>query len=109
MPAYKKGATLGIEIEFTEEEWVEIYPWDEILSECENATTEYPLTITTDAQARTILLSSPTDNFLKGFYKADIRVVKNGTVMFIPKEGYINFTITTPVSEVADEVTTNAS
>lgn len=109
MPAYKKGATLGIEIEFTEEEWAEIYPWDEILSECENATTEYPLTITTDAQARTILLSSPTDNFLKGFYKADIRVVKNGTVMFIPKEGYINFTITTPVSEVANEVTTDAS
>ena len=104
MPAYKKGATLGIEIEFTEEEWAEIYPWDEILSECENATTEYPLTITTDAQARTILLSSPTDNFLKGFYKADIRVVKNGTVMFIPKEGYINFTITTPVSEVANNV-----
>ena len=31
MPAYKKGATLGIEIEFTEEEWAEIYPWDEIL------------------------------------------------------------------------------
>lgn len=109
MPAYKKGATLGIEIEFTEEEWAEIYPWDEILSECENATTEYPLTITTDAQARTILLSSPTDNFLKGFYKADIRVVKNGTVMFIPKEGYINFTITTPVSEVANEVTTDVS
>ena len=109
MPAYKKGATLGIEIEFTEEEWAEIHPWDEILSECENATTEYPLTITTDAQARTILLSSPTDNFLKGFYKADIRVVKNGTVMFIPKEGYINFTITSPVSEVADEVTTNVS
>ena len=109
MPAYKKGATLGIEIEFTEEEWAEIYPWDEILSECENATTEYPLTITTDAQARTILLSSSTDNFLKGFYKADIRVVKNGTVMFIPKEGYINFTITTPVSEVANEVTTDVS
>ena len=109
MPAYKKGATLGIEIEFTEEEWAEIYPWDEILSECENATTEYPLTITTDAQTRTILLSSPTDNFLKGFYKADIRIVKNGTVMFIPKEGYINFTITTPVSEVVNEVTTNAS
>ena len=61
MPAYKKGATLGIEIEFTEDEWAEIYPWDEILSECENATTEYPLTITTDVQARTILLSSPTD------------------------------------------------
>ena len=109
MPAYKKGATLGIEIEFTEEEWAEIYPWDEILSECENATTEYPLTITTDAQTRTILLSSPTDNFLKGFYKADIRIVKNDTVMFIPKEGYINFTITTPVSEVVNEVTTNAS
>lgn len=109
MPAYKKGATLGIEIEFTEEEWAEIYPWDEILSECENATTEYPLTITTDVQARTILLSSPTDNFLRGFYKADIRVVKNGTVMFIPKEGYINFTITTPVSEVANEVTTDVS
>ena len=109
MPAYKKGATLGIEIEFTEEEWAEIYPWDEILSECENATTEYPLTITTDAQARTILLSSPTDNFLKGFYKADIRVVKDGTVMFIPREGYINFTITNPVSEVSNEVTTDAS
>ena len=109
MPAYKKGATLGIEIEFTEEEWAEIYPWDEILSECENATTEYPLTITTDAQARTILLSSSTDNFLNGAYKADIRVVKNGTVMFIPKKGYINFTITNPVSEVANEVTTNAS
>ena len=109
MPAYKKGATLGIEIEFTEEEWAEIYPWDEILSECENATTEYPLTITTDVQTRTILLSSPTDTFLKGFYKADIRVVKNGTVMFIPKEGYINFTITNPVSEVANEVTTDAS
>ena len=109
MPAYKKGATLGIEIEFTEEEWAEIYPWDEILSECENATTEYPLTITTDTQARSILLSSPTDNFLKGFYKADIRIVKNGTVMFIPKEGYINFTITTPVSEAANEVTTNVS
>ena len=109
MPAYKKGATLGIEIEFTEEEWAEIYPWDEILSECENATTEYPLTITTDAQARTILLSSPTDNFLKGFYKADIRIVKNGTVMFIPREGYINFTITNPVSEVANEVMANAS
>ena len=104
MPAYKKGATLGIEIEFTEEEWTEIYPWDEILSECENATTEYPLTITTDAQTRTILLSSPTDNFLKGFYKADIRVVKNGTVMFIPREGYINFTITNPVSEVTTNV-----
>ena len=73
MPAYKKGATLGIEIEFTEEEWAEIYPWDEILQECENATTEYPLTITTDVQARTILLSSPTDNFLKGFYKADVQ------------------------------------
>ena len=41
MPAYKKGATLGIEIEFTEEEWAEIHPWDEILSECENSTTEY--------------------------------------------------------------------
>ena len=109
MPAYKKGATLGIEIEFTEEEWAEIYPWDEILSECENATTEYPLTITTDAQARTILLSSPTDNFLKGLYKADIRIVKNGTVMYIPKKGYINFTITAPVSEVANEVTTDAS
>ena len=109
MPAYKKGATLGIEIGFTEEEWAGIYPWDEILSECENATTEYPLTITTDAQARTILLSSPTDNFLKGFYKADIRVVKDGTVMFIPREGYINFTITNPVSEVANEVTTDAS
>ena len=109
MPAYKKGATLGIEIEFTEEEWAEIYPWDEILSECENATTEYPLTITTDEQTRTILLSSPTDNFLKGFYKADIRIVKNGTVMFIPKEGYINFTITAPVSEVANEVIANVS
>ena len=109
MPAYKRGATLGIEIEFTEEEWAEIYPWDEILSECENATTEYPLTVATDEQTRTILLSSPTDDFLKGFYKADIRIVKNGTVMFIPKEGYINFTITTPVSEVADEVTTNVS
>ena len=109
MPAYKKGATLGIEIEFTEEEWAEIYPWDEILSECENATTEYPLTITTDEQARTILLSSSTDNFLKGFYKADIRIVKNGTVMFIPKEGYINFTITTPISEVANKVTNNVS
>ena len=104
MPAYKRGATLGIEIEFTEEEWAEIYPWDEILSECENATTEYPLTITTDVQARTILLSSPTDDFLKGFYKADIRVVKNGTVMYVPKEGYINFTITTPVSEVTTNV-----
>ena len=109
MPAYKKGATLGIEIEFTEEEWAEIHPWDEILSECENSTTEYPLTITTDVQTRTILLSSPTDNFLKGFYKADIRIVKNGTVMFIPKKGYINFTITSPVSEVAGEVTTNVS
>ena len=104
MPAYKKGATLGIEIEFTEEEWAEIYPWDEILSECENATTEYPLTITTDVVTRTILLSSPTDSFLKGFYKADIRIVKNGTVMFVPKEGYINFTITNPVSEVANNV-----
>lgn len=109
MPAYKKGATLGIEIEFTEEEWAVIYPWDEILSECENATTEYPLTITTDAQTRTILLSSATDNFLKGLYKADIRIVKNGTVMYIPKKGYINFTITASVSEVANEVTTDAS
>ena len=104
MPAYKKGATLGIEIDFTKEEWAEIYPWDEILSECENSTTEYPLTITTDVQARSILLSSPTDNFLKGFYKADVRIVKNGTVMFIPKEGYINFTITNPVSEVTTNV-----
>ena len=65
MPAYKKGATLGIEIEFTEDEWAEIYPWDEILSECENATTEYPLTITTDVQARTILLSPPQTIFLR--------------------------------------------
>lgn len=109
MPAYKKGATLGIEIEFTEEEWAEIYPWDEILSECENATEEYPLTITTDVQARTILLSSSTDSFLTGLYKADIRVVKNGIVMFIPKKGYITFTIVNPVSEVANEVTTHVS
>ena len=65
MPAYKKGATLGIEIEFTEDEWAEIYPWDEILSECENATTEYPLTITTDVQARSILLLPPQTIFLR--------------------------------------------
>ena len=109
MSSYKKGATLGIEVEFTEEEWAEIYPWDEILSECENSTTEYPLTITTDAQTRTILLSSPTDNFLNGLYKADIRIVKNGTVMYLPKDGYINFKITSPVSEVANRVNANAS
>lgn len=65
MPAYKKGATLGIEIEFTEDEWAEIYPWDEILSECENATAEYPLTITTYVQARSILLSPPQTIFLR--------------------------------------------
>ena len=109
MSAYKRGATLGIEVEFTEEEWAGIHPWDEIFSECENSTTEYPLTIATDAQTRTILLSSPTDNFLNGLYKADIRIVKNGTVMYVPKDGYINFKITSPVSEMADEVNTNAS
>lgn len=109
MPAYKRGATLGIEIEFTEEEWAEIYPWDEILSECENDTIEFPLTITTDVQTRTILLSSPTDSFPSGAYKADVRIVKSGTVMFVPKKGYIRFTITNPVSEVADVVTTNVS
>ena len=109
MSSYKKGATLGIEVEFTEEEWAEIYPWDEILSECENTIIEYPLTVTTDVQTRTILLSSTTDRFLTGAYKADIRIVKNGTVMFIPKKGYINFTVINAVSEAADGVTTNVS
>lgn len=108
MAIYKKGATLLIAIEFTEEEFTAIYPHDTLIAECENSTKEYPLITTFDVPNRTLLLSADTEPFTKGNYKVDVRIEKDGIVIFIPQDTYITFQIIAPVSEVGNEVETDA-
>lgn len=107
MSIYKIGATLQIVLEFTEEEFDSIYPFDSFLAECENSSKEYTLNYTIDVENRTILLSRETDDFTRGTYKVDIRIEKDGLTTFFPKDSYITFQMIPPVSEPANQVNTN--
>lgn len=105
MATYKQGATLQILLEFTDEEFEAIYPFDSFLAEAEvSGGQEYELDYVVDVSTKTILLSSPTDGWNKGAYKCDIRIVKNGITSFIPPETFIQFNIINPVSETESVV-----
>ena len=109
MSTYKRGSTLQILLEFTQEEWDAIYPHEEFLAECEiTGGVEYELTPTFNIPERTILLRSPTDGWTRGRYKCDVKIVKNGITSYIPPNSYIEFEIIAPVTETetANEVST---
>lgn len=108
MATYKIGATLQIVLEFTEEEFNTIYPFDLFMAECENTTTEFVLPHTVDVANRSILLQRSTADFTRGTYKVDCRVEKDGIITFFPKDTYITFTMVPPVAEVGTEVNTDA-
>lgn len=107
MPTYKRGSTLQILLEFTDDEWDAIYPNEEFLAECEiTGGVEYQLTPTFDTVNKTILLRSPTEGWQRGKYKCDIKIVKNGITSYIPADSYIEFDIIVPVTEIPNEVGT---
>lgn len=106
MSIYKQQSTVKILLEFTDDEWSNLWPYDSVKAEAEipkvpNGETEFLFTVLPDELTKSILLTAATDeNWPVGVYRADIRFEKNGEFLFYPEGSeFITFTITRPVTD----------
>lgn len=100
MATIKRGATLKVTLELTDEEWAAIYPWASIRAEAQQGIVEHEMTVTTDPVTRTILLTLPTQPLAFGKWTFDVRAEKaNGESVFMPPDRVLDFTVAEGVTE----------
>lgn len=99
----KQGSTFRVVVEFTEEEWDSLYPYDEIYSEVKIKTNYYQLQVTPNETEKTLILTSDTDAWSTGSASFDIKVYKNGIVQFFPADGALTFTVIKPITNEEDD------
>lgn len=95
----KRGATFKLVLEFTELEWLDIYPFTSIECDVGQGSARYDTNISIDAASRSVLISASTDSWKLGLAKLDIRVVKSGQVIMIPADSVIQFNVVASVTD----------
>ena len=93
----KQSATLQFTVEFEDEEWAALYPWDAIeidFSQRVGGTeVKYDTEIEVLAEEKAIFVTAETDTWQVGPAKADIRFTKGNIIKVYPSDGVINFQI----------------
>lgn len=94
----KKGSTLELVIEFTDDEWDSMADDAQVTSEVKTGSAEYPLTVEFDESKKIISLSADTSNWIVGTYKADVFFIVNDRRIYIPGEDFIRFELINPIT-----------
>lgn len=98
-PSFKRGATARILLDqFTDEEWAAIHPWDAIKAEAQQGAVVHPMAVTSDPEARTILLSADTSSWLLRLARIDVRIVRGSAAIYLPSATSLLIEITSPVT-----------
>lgn len=101
-PTFKRGATARILLDqFTDEEWAAIHPWDAIKAEAQQGAVVHPMTVTFDADARTILLSADTSAWSLRLARIDVRIERGGVTVYLPGASTLQAEIISPVTTEA--------
>lgn len=87
MATIKKGSTFEATLLFTENEWVGIYPWDEIIAFVGQESKRVELDTEVDADTMSVNIVGDTSSWNIGPAKFDIWVMKNEKTIPIPN-GY---------------------
>ena len=99
MKKVKRGETFEFIVEFDQDEWSALYPFQEIVARVRTGeTTTYNLNVSVNADYRTIIASCDTDDWIVGSYKCDLLFSKNGKKSFIPGEDFFRFELVKSVS-----------
>lgn len=98
-PSFKRGATARILLDqFTDEEWSAIHPWSEIEADAQQGSVIHPMTVTTDPDARRILLSANTVGWLLRLARIDVRIERGGVTIYLPGASTLQIEIVAPVT-----------
>lgn len=100
-PTFKRGAALRALLQFTDEEWAAIWPWDEVSAQARQGAAVHPVTVTVDDARRRVTLTADTSGWLLRLARIDLRAVRGGTVAYIPGTSDLLVSIVPPVTEAA--------
>lgn len=86
MDTIKRGATFRVAISFSSDaEWAVVYPYTTATASLvDSRGTSYPLTVTADAPARSLILTATAAAWAVGRAKYDVLVIKSGSRIPIP-------------------------
>lgn len=91
---HKLGATFRLLLDdFTEQEWNDLYPFEEIEADIGQGAARHNTQISVDPDAREILIEAETTTMRVGPAELDIRILKDGKAILIPADGVIKFSI----------------
>lgn len=105
MAIYKAGTNVKFLLQFDDEKWLALYPFDSIRAEAkptktrENGVAEYEMLITVDEATKSVLVSANTTGWPKANYRFDVRIEKNGEFVYIPDKTNVEFSIINPVTD----------
>lgn len=89
----KKGTHFQLIVVMDLDEWNVLSPFDGLTVNVSTGNNFFPLDILVDEETRTIVASSPTDDWVIGKYKCEIKIEKNGAYFFIPPKSFFTFEI----------------
>lgn len=89
----KKGTHFQFIVVMDPDEWNVLFPFDSVTAQVSTGNNFFNLEIIIDEETRTIVASSPTDEWLIGKYKCEIKIEKNGSSFYIPPKSYFTFEI----------------
>lgn len=100
MTSIKRGATFKATLEFTEQEWAAIYPWDAIEAEVGQGSKRYPLNIQVNAAARTVtLVRVNTSLWVVGPAAFDVWITRGSQKLPFPASSNIRLNVIEGITE----------
>lgn len=87
MATIKKGSTFVATIMFTENEWVGVYPWDEIIAFISQESRRIELDVEINPENMTATIRGETNDWQVGPAKFDVWITRDDKVIAVPN-GY---------------------
>lgn len=99
MASIKQGSTFEATVVFSENEWLGIYPWQDIIATVGQESRRYPIEVTIYENARALMLSADTDEWTVGPANLDLKLTTiDGRVISIPNAYSIELLVIERVS-----------
>lgn len=97
----KRGLTLRAKIKLEEDEWAALWPWDDIAADARRDRTAqaHPMTVTWDVDEQAIWLAADTSQWPTGQMQFDVRVVRGGSVVYLPPTTFLAVEVIHPATE----------
>lgn len=97
----KRGLTLRAKIQLEEDEWAALWPWTSIAADARRDRTAqaHAMAVSWNEAERAIWLQADTSLWPTGQMQFDVRVVRGGSVVYLPPTTFLAVEVIHPATE----------